>query len=84
MRLMASESTRWLLVIATQLTQALQENPKRSKAVLPRTTLSRWGEPEDGAGPVLFLVSEVACFVTGFVMPVDGGYLIAGFNSHLG
>ena len=62
--------------IATQLTQALQEDSQRSEAILSRTPLGRWGEPEDVAGPVLFLASDAACFVTGVVLPVDGGYLI--------
>ena len=62
--------------IATQLTQALQEDHKRSEAILSRTPLGRWGEPEDVVGPVLFLASDAARFVTGVVLPVDGGYLI--------
>ena len=62
--------------IATQFTQALQEDSQRSEAILSRTPLGRWGEPEDVVGPVLFLVSDAACFVTGVVLPVDGGYLI--------
>ena len=39
--------------------------------------MGRWGTPEDIAGPVLFLCSPAAAFVTGVVLPVDGGYLIA-------
>ena len=62
--------------IATQLTQALQEDSQRSEAILSRTPLGRWGEPEDVAGPVLFLASDAARFITGVVLPVDGGYLI--------
>ena len=62
--------------IATQFTQALQEDSQRSEAILSRTPLGRWGEPADVAGPVLFLASDAACFVTGVVLPVDGGYLI--------
>ncbi|MGB0708301.1 MAG: SDR family NAD(P)-dependent oxidoreductase [bacterium] len=62
--------------IATQLTQALQEDSQRSEAILSRTPLGRWGEPADVAGPVLFLASDAARFVTGVVLPVDGGYLI--------
>ena len=62
--------------IATQLTQALQEDSQRSEAILSRTPLGRWGEPTDVAGPVLFLASDAARFVTGVVLPVDGGYLI--------
>ena len=63
--------------IATPLTQALQDDPARSAPILARTPLGRWGTPEDVAGPVLFLASAAARFVTGVVLPVDGGYLIA-------
>ena len=63
--------------IATPLTQALQDDPARSAPIVARTPLGRWGTPEDVAGPVLFLASEAARFVTGVVLPIDGGYLIA-------
>jgi NAD(P)-dependent dehydrogenase (short-subunit alcohol dehydrogenase family) len=62
--------------IATPLTQALQDDPARSAPILARTPMRRWGTPEDVAGPVLFLASDAARFVTGVVLPVDGGYLI--------
>jgi NAD(P)-dependent dehydrogenase (short-subunit alcohol dehydrogenase family) len=63
--------------IATPLTQALQDDSARSAPILARTPLGRWGTPEDVAGPVLFLASSAAGFMTGVVLPVDGGYLIA-------
>lgn len=63
--------------IATPLTQALQDDPQRAAPILARTPMKRWGTPADIAGPVLFLASPQAQFVTGVVLPVDGGYLIS-------
>lgn len=63
--------------IATPLTRSLQDDPARSGAIVARTPMGRWGTPADVAGPVLFLASAAAGFVTGVVLPVDGGYLIA-------
>ena len=63
--------------IATPLTQALQDDPVRSGPIIDRTPLKRWGKPEDIAGAVAFLCSPAASFITGIVMPIDGGYLVA-------
>ena len=62
--------------IATPLTQALQDDATRSAQIVGRTPMGRWGQPEDVAEPVLFLASPAARFITGVVLPVDGGYLI--------
>lgn len=61
--------------VATALTRPLRENPEGNRAVVDRTPLKRWADPEDMAGPVLFLCSPAAAFITGVILPVDGGYL---------
>lgn len=63
--------------ISTPLTQALQDDPVRAANVMARTPMARWGTPEDIVGPTLFLCSQAAAFITGVVLPVDGGYLIS-------
>jgi NAD(P)-dependent dehydrogenase (short-subunit alcohol dehydrogenase family) len=62
--------------IATPLTQALQDDAARAKVILDRTPLGRWGKPEELTGAVAFLCSPAASFITGLVMPIDGGYLV--------
>jgi NAD(P)-dependent dehydrogenase (short-subunit alcohol dehydrogenase family) len=61
--------------IATPLTQALQDDPERNRPILSRTPMGRWGTPEEAAAGVVFLASPAARFVTGAILPVDGGYL---------
>jgi NAD(P)-dependent dehydrogenase (short-subunit alcohol dehydrogenase family) len=63
--------------IATRLTDALHQDTTRSADIVTRTPLGRWGVPADVAGAALFLASSWAGFITGVVLPVDGGYLIA-------
>lgn len=63
--------------IATTLTQALQDDPLRAEPILSRTPLKRWGTPADVAKAVVFLCSPAASFITGTILPVDGGYLTA-------
>jgi len=63
--------------IATAFTQVLQDDPARTQAILARTPLARWGQPEDVAGTAVFLCSPAAGFITGAIIPIDGGYLAA-------
>lgn len=63
--------------IKTQLTEPLYSDPDRSREILARTPLGRWGDPADIAGAAVFLCSPAASFITGVILPVDGGYLIA-------
>ena len=60
--------------IATELTRGLVEDEGRSAGILARTPMGRWGEPGDIGGAVVFLCSEAARFVTGTILPIDGGY----------
>jgi NAD(P)-dependent dehydrogenase (short-subunit alcohol dehydrogenase family) len=61
--------------IATDLTRPLQDDPEKSGDILGRTPMHRWGTPADLGDVALFLASDAARFITGAVLPVDGGYL---------
>ncbi|MGE8318363.1 MAG: SDR family NAD(P)-dependent oxidoreductase [Comamonas sp.] len=63
--------------IATPLTQALQDDPARAGPILARTPLARWGTPQDVARAAVFLCTPAASFMTGVILPVDGGYLVS-------
>jgi 2-deoxy-D-gluconate 3-dehydrogenase len=61
--------------IATDNTQALQDDPARSKSILERIPAGRWGQPEDFAGPAVFLASAASDYLHGTVLTVDCGWM---------
>nr|WP_262248105.1 SDR family oxidoreductase [Parapedobacter soli] len=61
--------------IATDNTEALRNDPDRSRAILERIPAGRWGQPDDFKGPAVFLASEAANYVHGTVLTVDGGWM---------
>ena len=61
--------------IATDNTQALRADPARSTAILDRIPAGRWGNADDLAGATVFLASHGSDYVSGIVLPVDGGWL---------
>jgi 2-deoxy-D-gluconate 3-dehydrogenase len=61
--------------IATDNTQALQDDPDRSAGIVARIPAGRWGRPSDLAGATVFLASSASDYVHGCILPVDGGWL---------
>jgi 2-deoxy-D-gluconate 3-dehydrogenase len=61
--------------IATDNTQALQDDPDRSRAILDRIPAGRWGHASDLAGATVFLAATASDYVSGITLPVDGGWL---------
>ncbi|WP_299711781.1 SDR family NAD(P)-dependent oxidoreductase [uncultured Tenacibaculum sp.] len=61
--------------ISTDNTEALRNNPERATSILSRIPAGRWGQPEDFAGPVVFLASKASDYMSGSVMLVDGGWM---------
>lgn len=62
--------------IETDLTAPLVADDQRSRQLVERTPMGRWGVPEDIGGAAVFLCSPWANFITGVVLPVDGGYSV--------
>lgn len=61
--------------ISTDNTEALRKDADRSTSILSRIPAGRWGQPEDFAGPTVFLCSEAASYMSGSIMLVDGGWM---------
>ena len=61
--------------ISTDNTEALRNDPVRSKSILDRIPAGRWGETDDFRGPVVFLASSAADYVHGTILTVDGGWM---------
>ena len=62
-------------MIATPLNAAARQNPDYMANFSQRIPLGRLGDPADIAGPAAFLASDLARYVTGVTLPVDGGFL---------
>ncbi|WP_264876484.1 2-dehydro-3-deoxy-D-gluconate 5-dehydrogenase KduD [Vibrio agarivorans] len=61
--------------MATNNTAALRADEQRNKEILDRIPASRWGTPEDLAGPCVFLASSASNYINGYTVAVDGGWL---------
>ncbi len=61
--------------ISTDNTEALRNDPERSKSILARIPAGRWGKPEDFKGPIVFLASQASNYMSGSTMLVDGGWM---------
>lgn len=62
--------------IKTNMTKPLQDDPVRGPEIKGHIPSGEWGVPEDLMGPMVFLASSAADYVTGIMLPVDGGYLL--------
>ncbi|MFU8867417.1 SDR family NAD(P)-dependent oxidoreductase [Natronococcus sp.] len=60
--------------VSTALTEELEADPELRRSILERTPLERFAEPAEIAGPVVFLASDAASYVTGEVLAADGGW----------
>lgn len=59
----------------TRINTAVVDDPIRSAEILKRVPLGRFGKPADVKGPALFLASHASDYLSGAIIPVDGGYL---------
>ena len=62
-------------IIATAMSEPTRADAKRLETFLTHVPMKRVGQPEELVGPVVFLCSDAASYITGAILPVDGGYL---------
>jgi 2-deoxy-D-gluconate 3-dehydrogenase len=62
--------------MATDNTAPIRADVEREKSIISRIPAGRWGTPQDLQGAFVFLASQTASYVTGAVIPVDGGWLV--------
>ncbi|KRM43319.1 SDR family oxidoreductase [Lentilactobacillus parafarraginis] len=62
--------------IKTNMTKPLQDDPVRGPEIKEHIPSGEWGVPEELMGPMVFLASQASDYVTGVMLPVDGGYLL--------
>lgn len=62
--------------IKTKMSAAVRNNPEREPGITSRIPLGEWGNPSDFKGPAVFLASAASDYLTGVIIPVDGGYLV--------
>jgi NAD(P)-dependent dehydrogenase (short-subunit alcohol dehydrogenase family) len=60
-------------VISTAMTESTRNDPERLGRFMARIPAGRMGRPEEIAGPAVFLASDLASYVNGITLPVDGG-----------
>lgn len=63
--------------IKTRMSVAAMSDPERAGPILKRIPMGDWGEPDDVAAAVCFLLSQDARYINGILLPIDGGYSIA-------
>ena len=66
-------------IVPTELNRSLLDSPRGQELVL-RTPMRRFSKAEEVVGAAVYLASDASAFVTGQIIPVDGGYLASGVN----
>ena len=61
--------------VKTDINRVVQNDAERFASITSRIPLGRWGQPNDLTGAAVFLASPASDYITGVVMPVDGGFL---------